>query len=142
MNAKELEVKNHLNRVYYADKKARALEMLVEQCRERTKRITGNSDSEKNITKKAAERLEEMQERFERQKFECINLSDEVSQEISRLNDIDLETVLIHRYLLFHTIEETAEMMNYSVRAVNYKHKKAIEKLCTLLHCFTLLTLA
>lgn len=139
MTIKELEVKNHLNRVYYADKKARALEMLVEQCVEQVQRISRNSNGKKNGTDEAVKRLEKMKERFERQKFECINLSDEVSQEISKLNDIELETVLIHRYLLFHTVEETAEIMNYSVRAVNYKHKKAIEKLCAILRCFTLL---
>lgn len=142
----EIELKRWLNRAFYADKKAKALEMLVSQCRERAQGLsrssegndTGKSDSVKNGTENALMKLAEMEERFDRQQIECVNISDEVSKAIAKLHDLDLETVLVHRYLLFHTIEQTAEIMNYSVRAVHYKNKKAIEKLCTILHCIAL----
>ena len=48
---------------------------------------------------------------------------------IAKLNDSELETVLIHRYILFHTVEETAEIMNYSTRTVIRKIDTAIKKL-------------
>ena len=140
----EIELKQWLNRAFYADKKAKALEMLVSQCRERAQGLsrsgegndTGKSDGVKNGTENALMKLAEMEKRFERQKVECVNISDEISKAIEKLHDLDLETVLVHRYLLFHTIEQTAEIMNYSPRAVRHKQKKAIEKLCLLLPCF------
>lgn len=137
MTVEELELKNWLHRAFYADKKAKALGMLVEQCRGRAQGLsssgdgndTSKSSSAKNGTENALMKLAEMEERFERQKVECVNISDEVSQAISKLNDIDLEAVLIHRYLLFHTVEETAEILNYDPRTVKRKIKAAIKKM-------------
>lgn len=137
MTVEELELKNWLHRAFYADKKAKALGMLAEQCRERAQGFSrggehndiGKSDGAKNGTENALMKLAEMEEKFERQKVECVKISDEVSQAISKLNDIDLEAVLIHRYLLFHTIEETAEIMHYSTETVKRKQRAAIRKL-------------
>lgn len=124
MTGEELKVKKWLRRAFYAEKKAMALEMLVEQCRKRTPKFAENNGSQE-----AVRRLEEMKEKLERQKIKCICISDEVSQAISLLDDIDLETVLIHRYLLFHTIEQTAELINYSPETVKRKQRDAIRKL-------------
>lgn len=129
MNAEENKMKDWLHRAYYAEKKAMALEMLVDQCKKRAKEISQNSDNKTSVNDEALRRLKEMQDKFERQKIKCINISDEVSQAISKLNDIDLETVLIHRYLLFHTIEQTAEYINYSPETVKRKQRDAIRKL-------------
>lgn len=142
MNSKE--IKKWLNRAFYADKKIKALEELVLQCRERAESVStccegndkGKCSGSKNGTESALMKLVDTEQKLQRQIFELIDIADEISEAISKLNDDDLEAVLIHRYILFHTIEETAESMNYSVRATQYKHKKAIEKLCTLLHCF------
>lgn len=144
ITAKDREVKQWLNRAFYADKKAKALEMRLRQCRERAESVSaccegndkGKCSGSKNGTEDAFIKLVDTEQKLQRQIFELIGISDEISEAISKLNDDDLETVLIHRYILFHTIEETAEIMNYSVRATQYKHKKAIQKLCTLLHCF------
>lgn len=77
-----------------------------------------------------------MERKLQRQIYELIGTADEVSNAIALLDDDDLETVLIHRYILFHTVEETAEIMHYSPRTIRVKQKKAIEKLCLLLPCF------
>lgn len=66
-------------------------------------------------------------------KKELENIVSEISETVSLLNDIELETVLIHRYLLFHIIEQTAELMHYSPVTVKGKQKKAIEKLSKLI---------
>ena len=60
---------------------------------------------------------------------ELMRIANEVSYAIAQLHDDDLEIVLIHRYLLFHTIEQTAELMNYSVPTVKRKQSEAIRKL-------------
>lgn len=144
MTAKEHDIKHWLNRAFYADKKVKALEMRLRQCKERAESVSvcyerndkGKCYGSKNGTEDALMKLADTEQKLQCQIFELIGIADEISDAISKLNDNDLETVLIHRYILFHTIEETAELMNYSVRATQYKHKKAIEKLCTLLHCF------
>lgn len=140
-----MDTRNWLKRAFYADKKVKALDLLVKQCRERAEGINGKpkgdrgkSDSTANSTELSLLKLAELTESLERQKAELIQITDEISKTIAQLHDDDLETVLIHRYLLFHTVEQTAEILGYSVRAVKYKQNQAIEKLCTFLPCFAL----
>jgi len=131
-----MDVKHWLNRAFYADKKAKALDLLVKQCRERAEGLNGKpkgdrgkSDSTANSTEASLLRLAEMTQKLETQKAELMQISDEIQSAISQLHDNDLETVLIHRYLLFHTIEQTAEFMNYSRETVKRKTSQAIEKM-------------
>ena len=139
MTTQELETRHWLNRAFYADKKAKALEMLVRQCRERAEGLSrcsegndkGRSDSTENGTENALMKLAEMERKADEQKAEAVNVSAEIQGTISKLHDDDLEAVLIHRYILFHTIEQTAEMMNYHPNTVKSKVKKAVQKLCT-----------
>lgn len=140
----ENEMKDWLNRAFYADKKKAALEKLAKRHRERAEGFhgfgecndRGKSDSSVNGTEDAFIRLADISLKLDREILELSIIEDEIREAISKLNDNDLEAVLINRYLNFMTIEETAEEMNYSVRAVYYKHNKAVRKLCTLLHCF------
>lgn len=139
MTTQELETRHWLNRAFYADKKAKALEMLVRQCRERAEGLSrcsegndkGRSDSAENGTENALMKLAEMERKADEQKAEAVNASAEIQETISKLHDDDLEAVLIHRYILFHTIEQTAEIMNYHPNTVKSKVKKAVQKLCT-----------
>lgn len=133
----ENEIRHWLNRAFYADKKARVLEMLKEQCRERAEGLsrtaecndTGRNSGSQNGTEAALLRLAEMERRCSEQIAELVKVSDEISGAISQLHDDDLETVLIHRYILFHTIEETAAELHYDSRTVKRKTHKAIEKM-------------
>lgn len=139
MTTQELETRHWLNRAFYADKKAKALEMLVRQCRERAEGLSrcsegndkGRSDSAENGTENVLMKLAEMERKADEQKAEAVNASAEIQETISKLHDDDLEAVLIHRYILFHTIEQTAEIMNYHPNTVKSKVKKAVQKLCT-----------
>ena len=142
MTPKQLDIKKWLNRAFHANNKANALESLVKQLRERAQSVsvcyecndTGKSSSTKNGVENAYMRLADTEMKLCTQIIELLDIDDEIRNAISLLNDNDLETVMIHRYLLFHTVEETAELLNYSVRATQYKCTKAIKKLCTLLH--------
>ena len=142
MTDKELELTTWLNRGFYADKKIKVLEQCVRQSRERaaglagccTSNDTGRSSGRKNSTEFALQRLCEQEERFRTQTAALLSINAEILDAISKLDDNDLEAVLIHRYVLYHTVEETAELMHYSVRTVMYKQRQAVKKLCTLLH--------
>ena len=137
MTEKELELRHWLNRAFYAEKKIRALEALAEQCRERAQGLSRSSEgndapgsgSPKNGTENALMKLAEMEERIRQQMAEAVCISEEIQKAISTLHDEDLETVLIHRYLLFETIEKVAESIGYDPRTVKRKIRKAVEKL-------------
>lgn len=137
MTPEEIKVKNWLNRAFYAEKKVKALDMLVRQHRMHAEgfhgsgehNYTGKSDTVLNGTENAFMKLVDMEQKYSDRKAELFKISDEISKAIAELHDDDLETVLINRYLLFHTIEQTAELMHYSTRTVKRKQKKAIQKL-------------
>ena len=74
-------------------------------------------------------KLAEMERKADEQKNEAVNASAEIQKAIEKLNDFDLEAVMIHRYLLFHTDKETADIMNYDERTIRRKRDKAIKKL-------------
>lgn len=145
MTDKQSEVKHWLNRAFYADKKVKALEMLLRQYRERAESVSvccegndrGKCSSSKNGTEDALMKLVDTEQKLQRQIFELISISDEISEAISKLEDDALETVLIHRYILFHTIEETAEIMNYTSRTVRRKQAEAIDKLVLKCPCLS-----
>jgi DNA-directed RNA polymerase specialized sigma24 family protein len=137
MTIQEMEIKRWLNRAFYAEKKAKALDMLVAQCRMRAEGLshsgecndTGRNGSRENGTESALMKLADMELKAEAQKVEAVNVSKEIQRAISQLHDDDLEAVLIHRYILFHTIEKTAEIMGYDPRTVKRKTNKAIKKM-------------
>lgn len=133
----ELELKHWLNRAFYADKKAKALDALAQQCRERAQGLTvnwecndtGKSDSAQNGTENALMKLADIERKALDLRLECANILSETLTAIWKLKDDDLEAVLINRYVLYYTIEQTAEIMNYAPRTVKLKQKKAIEML-------------
>ena len=137
MTPKQLDIKKWLNRAFHANNKANALESLVKQLRERAQSVSvcsecndnGKSSSTKNGVENAYMRLADTEMKLCTQIIELLDIDDEIRNAISLLNDNDLETVMIHRYLLFHTVEETAELINCSPETVKRKHRKAIEKL-------------
>lgn len=137
MTTNELEMRHWLNRAFYADKKAKALEVLVQQCRERAQGLSvnwecndaGRSDGSENGTENALMRLAEIERKALGLKLECADILSETLTKIWELHDDDLEAVLINRYVLFYTIEQTAEIMNYDPRTVKRKTNKAIAKL-------------
>ena len=140
----ELELRHWLNRAFYADKKIKALDILIQRHRERAEGLSvcsegndkGKSDSTKNGTENALLKLAELEEKADRQRTEAVEELKRVQDAISLLQDDDLEAVLIHRYLLFESIEDTATAMHYAPRTVRDKQKKAIIKLCPLMPCF------
>lgn len=115
------QVKEWLKSAYYAEKKIKSLEILINQLRERAKKYGGcNND------------IESMEKKIEEQQIELIKITDDISNAISKLHNHDLETILIYKYLLFYTMEKTADLMHYNRRTILRKHKIAINNLAEL----------
>lgn len=142
----EIEMKQWLNRAFYANKKAKALDSLAEQCRIQAQGTSinyegndaGKSSGSQNGTESAYIKLAEVEEKAREQKKECVKVIAEIQNAIAQLHNDDLEAVLINRYLNYMTIEETAEFMNYATRTIKLKQKEAVRKLCTILPCIAL----
>lgn len=135
------DVKNWLKRAFTIDKKLQALDSLINHCRERADGLSakyehtdrGKSDTRLNGTENAFIKLADIEEKYKRQKQELLKVSEEISDTIALLHDYELETVLIYRYLLFYTIEQTAELMHYSVKTIKNRQNQAIQKLSELI---------
>ncbi len=139
----EIELKNWLNSAFYADKKIKALDALIQRHRERAQGLSicaegndkGRSDTAKNGTESALLKLAELEEKAEQQRLHTVGVIEKIQNAIYLLHDDDLEAVLIHRYLLFESVEQTAAIMHYAPRTVKKKQKLAISKMCTFVPC-------
>ena len=136
----EHEVKKYLKSHFYAEKKIQAL--LAEQQKLRADALgcgvnyenIGKTGSRDNGTEKKLMKLADEEEKIDCQIKALKAEQDKVRESISLLNDSDLESVLIYRYILYNSKDKTARLLNYASRSVAYKQSKAIKKLCTLLH--------
>ena len=143
MTLEQMETSAWLNRAFYKDKKVRALRSLLERDRARAQGLTvnyggvdkGRSDSRENGVEAAMQICAETSEAYDKALCEYNAMRREVSQVINGMRDDELEALLTYRYLEGLPMEEIAERMHYSVRSVKYKHKQALDKVCTLLHC-------
>lgn len=102
----EREVKAFLKSHFYATQKIKAL----------TEEAELLTNDKRNSVEAEIVTLKEHQER--------------VRQAIAELNNNDLESVLIYRYVLYNTEEQTADKLHYAPRTVQEKVKKAIKKIC------------
>lgn len=134
----ENEAREFLKSHFYATQKIKALEDERRQLRidaqggsvsyESNYPSTKKNGVESNLVRLAA-REQELDDEIAQLKCK----RNRVRDVIARLNDDDLESVLINRYITYHTIEETAEIMNYAPRTVRKKQKQAYEKLCLIM---------
>lgn len=137
MTIEHLEKIAWLNRAFYAEKKVKALESIRKRDRERTQRITANyegkdkgrSDGRINGVEEALIMLAESDEKYESALHDYTVLRREIQSAIESLHDDELETIFMYRYLDYKTMEQIAELMNYSERTIRRKHFKGVEKL-------------
>lgn len=135
MKMTETEMRNYLEGHFYASKKIKALEAERRQLRMNAQggaiSFEGNNASSKsNGTESNLMRLADEEKEIDEQIVKLRQKQREIRQLINSLNDDDLEAVLIFRYIVHNTEEQTAEKLNYAPRTVQEKIKKAVSKLC------------
>ena len=131
----ETEMRNYLEGHFYASKKIKALEAERRQLRMNAQggaiSFEGNNTTGKpNATERNLMRLADEEKEIDEQIVRLRQKQRDIRQLISSLNDDDLEAVLIFRYIVHNTEEQTAEKLNYAPRTVQEKIKKAVSKLC------------
>lgn len=135
MKMTETEMRNYLEGHFYASKKIKALEAERRQLRMNAQggaiSFEGNNTTGKsNATERNLMRLADEEKEIDEQIVRLRQKQRDIRQLISSLNDDDLEAVLIFRYIVHNTEEQTAEKLNYAPRTVQEKIKKAVSKLC------------
>ena len=141
MTTEQLEKIKWLNRAFYAENQAKAwLEKLerdrshAEQVSKINSGIGSSSGSPGNCTEDALIRLAETERRTQEKLAKLVHIRDEIVQAIEQVDNSDMQSILVWKYLNYFTFEQVAEKMHYSVRNVKYKHKSALDKLCIDLH--------
>lgn len=131
-----------LKRAFYTENQAKAwLEKLerdrshAEQVSKISSGIGSSSRSSENCTEDALIRLAETERRTQEKLAKLVKIRNEIVQAIEQVEDSDMQSILVWKYLNYYTFEQVAEKMHYSVRNVKYKHKSALDKLCIVLHC-------
>lgn len=128
-----------LSRAQEAERKAQALEAKLHYdsylAQRLSRSVTSSGlDRYSNGTETALIRLAETERRTQHTLAELVRIREEITRAIEQLPDLDLQAILVWRYLKYLTFEQIADKMHYSIRSVHYKHKMALDKLCTSLH--------
>lgn len=131
------QLKKWLKRAKEADDNVKFWHIRLEHDRELArgkKGMSGSgtySNSSLNSTEDALIQLAETERTVHEKETEFKRIYDEINNAIKKLEDDSLQMILYWHYLKFLTWEETAHKMNYGISTIKYKHKKALEKLCT-----------
>ena len=110
--------------------------MLIESLRSMTQKVTSShKENVVNYTQDVTSlentiiRLMEAEAELNKQIDALVDLKREILLNISALENIDLELVLMKRYLHFLSWEEIAREMGFSVRWVHSLHTRALTEL-------------
>lgn len=135
----EKEVGIFLESHFYASKKIRALEAERRQLRMTAQgtginyESIGSAGTRQNGTEKTYLRLADDEAKIDARIAQLREEQSRVRAAIDKLNNPDLEAVLIYRFILHHTIDKTAKHLRYAPSTVAYKQQKAIKLLCNFL---------
>ncbi|MEE5994828.1 MAG: hypothetical protein V3G42_16630 [Oscillospiraceae bacterium] len=127
-----------LDRAFHAEKNYKAWLTKLERDRSIAERLTrsidGTGSPSGNSTEATLIRLAETERRTQERSQELVRIREEITAVIEAVPDLDAQSILIRHYLAYETFEQIAEEMHYSIRAIKYKHKSALDKVCIDLH--------
>ena len=133
MTDEQLRKINFLNQAYYIKKKIDALN----EVRKRNKFSSAVSCKSDGIQHTGGYNREEcrmmkiitLDEKISDETDKLDRTLDKIYDVISDVDDIELNTLLTYRYILFLKIDEIAEKLHCDEKTVRRKHKKALDKI-------------
>ena len=125
---------NWLKRAYDAEQTAKAWTAKLERDRsiaERTNRngLQNLGSPSGNATESLLIHLADTERKAQFHLQQMIQIQEEVTQAITRIPNLELQSVLIRRYLAHETFAQIAEQMHCDERTVRRKHLLALEEL-------------
>ena len=122
-----------LNRAFHAEKAAMAWRAKLERDRSLAERISrsgnGTGGGQGNSTEDALLRLAQTEAETRERLRELINIREEISTAIRKVDDPDMQAILVRHFLAYETFEMIAEKMHYSKPTIIRKYKKALDKM-------------
>lgn len=133
MTEEQLEKIAYLNRAYYIKRKINALNG-IKSTNKSVKAVKYESDGTQHVggynrEEERMMRVLELDEKIAAEKDKLYIMLNEIYDAISKVDDIELNTILTYRYLNYMKFEDIAEKMNYDERTIRKKHKKALDKI-------------
>ena len=135
MTEQQEKIVSWLNRAFYAEHKARALEAALDRNREIAERCTasyesvGSSGTHVNSQELNIHRLCDDNARIRDQLRELVVLRKEIETAIFSVENDEYESILSMRYLSYMTMQQIADELHYDKRTVQRKHMRAIDVL-------------
>lgn len=121
-----------LNRAFHAEKAAMAWRAKLERDRSLAERISrtgdGSGGGQGNGTENALLRLAQTESETRERLRELVDIREEISTAIRKVDDPDMQAILVRHYLAYETFEQIADKMHYSFITIRRKHKAAIDK--------------
>lgn len=133
MTDEQLKKTAYLNQAYYIKRKINALNEVrtrnkinsaVNYKSDGTQHTGGYNKEEMRMMK-----ILELDEKISAETDKLNKTLNEIYDIISTVDDIELNTLLTYRYILFLKIDEIAEKMHYDEKTVRRKLKKALNKI-------------
>ncbi|MDE6730910.1 MAG: DUF1492 domain-containing protein [Oscillospiraceae bacterium] len=132
MTCEQLQKITWLNRAFHAERNAQA--WLAKQTHDRmlAQRLSRSVSSSGfnsygNGTETALIRLAETERQTQEKLAELVRIREEITTAIEKISDLDLQTILVWRYLKYLTFERIADKMNYDERTIRRKHCQALD---------------
>lgn len=134
MTTEQLAKIQWLKRAYDAEQTAKAWTAKLERDRsiaERTNRngLQSLGSPSGNATESLLIHLADTERKAQFHLQQMIQIQEEITQAITRIPNLELQAILIRRYLAHETFTQIAEQMHYDERTVRRKHLLALEKL-------------
>ena len=133
MTDEQLKKIAYLNQAYYIRRKINALNEVrtrnkinsaVNYKSDGTQHTGGYNKEEMRIMK-----ILELDEKISAETDKLNKTLNEIYDVISTVDDIELNTLLTYRYILFLKIDEIADKMHYDEKTIRRKMKKALNKI-------------
>lgn len=133
MTDEQLKKIAYLNQAYYIKRKINALNEVrtrnkinsaVNYKSDGTQHTGGYNREEMRMMK-----ILELDEKISAETDKLNKTLNEIYDVISTVDDIELNTLLTYRYILFLTIDEIADKMHYDEKTIRRKLKKALNKI-------------
>lgn len=134
MTCEQLQKITWLNRAFHAERNAQA--WIAKQTHDRmlAQRLSRSATSSGfnsygNSTETALIRLAETERQTQEKLAELVRIREEITAAIEKIPDLDLQTILVWRYLKYLTFERIADKMHYDERTIRRKHCQALDKI-------------
>ena len=137
MTQEQLKIIAYLNQAFYLDKNITALIAAHESNISLTQRCTasyensgaGRTTNNENNQENAIHKLIDLSDKINKEIDKLVDARNKIADIISKIDNPESKAILTRRYLLYQSIQDIADIMHYSGKTIQRKHKHAIDNI-------------